>query len=70
MKKLLLTPATTVEKALEDSMQASRLFIEYHTACNGCPLKRFCTLQEMAQIYAIDLPPFLEALQQFHNKTV
>jgi hypothetical protein len=68
MKKQLLGPKTTVHEALQSSVQASHLFVQYRTACVGCPLARFCTLQEMTVIYAIDLPLFLDALQQFQTK--
>jgi hypothetical protein len=68
MKKRLLGPQITVNDALQSSAQASHLFVQYRTACVGCPLACFCTLQEMAVIYAIDLPLFLDALQQFQTK--
>lgn len=64
MKKLLFTSQATVEEVLRQSPQSGRIFIEYRTACVGCLLTRFCTLKEMTTLYALDLPSFLNALQE------
>ena len=53
-----LTPETPVPEALSYGPQAARVFIAHRTACVGCGLARFCTLQDVAWTY--DLP--LEAL--------
>ncbi len=64
MSALLLTPKTTVEEVFRHLPQASRVFINYQTDCIGCPLARFCTLDEVAGVYEINLQTFLNELRQ------
>jgi len=64
MNALLLCPRTTVEEVFQHLPQAAQVFIDHRTDCIGCRLARFCTLEEVAGNYAIDLTSFLGALQQ------
>jgi hypothetical protein len=64
MNALLLLPQTTVEEVFQYLPQATQVFIHYQTDCVGCRLARFCTLENVADIYTIDLSSFLGALQQ------
>lgn len=65
MNALPPTPQTTVEQVFQDLPQASHIFIDFHTDCTGCRLARFCTLEEMASIYELDLRVFIETLLHY-----
>ncbi len=45
----------TVQETLHTLPQAAEAFLALRTDCVGCPLERFCTLEEVAQAYG--LPP-------------
>ena len=64
MSALMPTPVTTVEEVLRNLPQAGQVFLAYHTDCVGCRLARFCTLEEVADIYKISLQSLLDDLQQ------
>jgi hybrid cluster-associated redox disulfide protein len=52
-----------VEEVFRNSPDATRVFIKYHTDCVGCRLARFCTLEEVAKVYELDLDFFLNELR-------
>lgn len=71
MKKILLPGAqTTPEEILSAFPESSRIFNLYHTDCVGCYLARFCTLEEMAALYRIDLASFLRDLRQQYAQSI
>ncbi len=51
--------SSTVAALLATYPQLTALFIEWKTDCIGCFLNRFCTLDEVAEIYSIDLNAIL-----------
>jgi hypothetical protein len=53
----------TVAQILENSPQTAKGFIAWKTNCVGCCLSRFCTLEEVAAIYSLDLAAFLVQIQ-------
>ena len=69
MKDLKEIAQITVAEFLTAAPNASRMFIQWRTACVGCPLARFCTLTEVVEIHGLDESQFLEALSNFftHN---
>ena len=69
MTTLSLLPQTTVEELLHQLPQATTVFIHYQTACVGCTLARFCTLDDVAKIYEIELPELFGALLQGVTKS-
>jgi hybrid cluster-associated redox disulfide protein len=54
----------TVEQILSVRPQAAQTFREMKTACLGCRLERFCSLEQVARQYDLDLNIFLARLQQ------
>ena len=64
MSRRSLSPETTVPEALEYASGAPRIFIAHHTACVGCALGRFCTLQDVALTYSLSLEAFLAELER------
>lgn len=55
----------TVADLLKANPSTIRFFINIHTACVGCYLARFCTLQDVVDTYQIDEKYFLEELAKF-----
>ena len=62
MSALLITPKTLVADVLRQVPQSSHVFIANHTDCVGCRLVRFCTLEEVARQYPMDLTAFIADL--------
>jgi len=54
---------TTVEEALKQGQHTARVFIRNRTACVGCYLAHFCTLEDVANIYGLSLKNLLDELQ-------
>jgi hypothetical protein len=51
----MLTPDLTVAQVLEACPQAAHVFVSLKTDCVGCYLMSFCTLQEVAEQYQLNL---------------
>jgi hybrid cluster-associated redox disulfide protein len=58
------SPKLTVEEALQKGQQTPRVFIEHKTACVGCYLMHFCTLEDVAKTYGLPLEDFLDELRR------
>ena len=55
---------TNVADLLKKFPQASRFFITQKTACVGCYMARFCSLQDVISIYEIDQTKFFVELKK------
>lgn len=54
----------TVEKALARFPGAAGVFLAFRTSCVGCPLARFCTLEDVARVYELPLRDLLGKLRE------
>ena len=61
---MLITSASRVDDILRRVPGASHLFVTWHTACVGCHLARFCTLEDVATHYHLDVATLVAALQE------
>jgi len=64
MDNLKFSPNLTVAETLEMGRQISSVFIKLKTACVGCCLTRFCTLEDVAKAYGLAPDDLLGELQQ------
>jgi hypothetical protein len=64
MDNLTFSPNLTVAESLEMGRQISSVFIKLKTACVGCYLTRFCTLEDVARAYGLAPDDLLGELQQ------
>jgi hybrid cluster-associated redox disulfide protein len=55
MSLAALDSSMTVEEVLERWPQAAPVFNHYKSACVGCALSPFCTLEDVAGTYHLDL---------------
>lgn len=62
---MLIIAATRVDEILRSLPQAGRVFLDWHTDCIGCHLARFCTLEDVARHYHLDLPALVASLQAY-----
>jgi hybrid cluster-associated redox disulfide protein len=53
----------TVEKAFASFPGAAGVFLAFRTGCVGCPLARFCTLEDVARVYELPLQDLLGKLR-------
>ena len=53
----------TVEEILKTFPQLMSVFRKHGTDCVGCLLQRFCTLQDVAEIYEVELNALLHDLE-------
>ena len=53
----------TVKQVLDAHAETIPVFIELRTFCVGCPMERFCTLEEVAAAYKIPSDLLLEKLR-------
>jgi hypothetical protein len=60
----LYSPNLTVAQVLQKDRVLSRVFIDRKTACVGCYLARFCTLDDVAKTYGFPIEEFLGELQR------
>lgn len=60
----LIQPQLTVEDVLKNWPEAFSIFIHRNTNCIGCLLQRFCTLQDVAEIYQISLQDLMKDLEE------
>jgi hybrid cluster-associated redox disulfide protein len=71
MNAILPRETTTVEEVFQNLPGASHIFMKkHHTGCVGCRLARFCTLEEVANIYEINLQSLLNDLEQSAQSTL
>lgn len=68
MNTQILPAQLTVEDILKKWPQAYAIFNTRNTACVGCMLQRFCTLQDVAETYNINLPDLLADLENYVNE--
>jgi hypothetical protein len=59
-----LTPSTLVSHVLSTYSQTEQVFNKWNVACVGCWLTDEHTIQEVAQIYNLDLYAFLRDLRE------
>ena len=52
----------TIKELLEAQPQATRVIFDFKLGCVGCAFQKFCTIQEVSEIYSIDLQTLLKAL--------
>jgi hypothetical protein len=57
-----LALSTTVADLLNSTPKASRFFLDQKTACVGCLLAKFCTLQDVLKTYRLDDESFRREL--------
>ena len=53
----------TVEKILQGYPQLAVVFLRWKTDCIGCRLARFCSIEDVARSYHLDLETFLKDLR-------
>lgn len=53
----------TVEQAMKSGFQTASVFLRFKTDCVGCWMARFCTVDEAAQKYQLNIDDFLGALR-------
>jgi hybrid cluster-associated redox disulfide protein len=61
----IFNQTTTVEAVFKTLPGTSHVFIKYKLGCVGCYLARFCTLEEVAKVYELDLELFLNKLERY-----
>ncbi|GAB4415528.1 MAG: hypothetical protein Kow002_00720 [Anaerolineales bacterium] len=68
----ILAKDWTVQQVVESYPQAADFFIQLKTDCVGCRLDWFCTLEDVARDYALNLDELLaileEAILSFYSK--
>jgi hybrid cluster-associated redox disulfide protein len=65
--KIALTADLTVDTVLHYWPETVSVFQAYKTACVGCAMASFDTIEDVAQIYKLDLDEFMQALQECIN---
>ena len=63
MESTILETGLTVEETLARWPQTAAVFNHYKSACVGCALSSFCTLEDVARTYCFDLNQLLSELQ-------
>ena len=61
---MLLDASSRVDQVLRQLPGAAHIFIAYRTACIGCALAQFCTLEEVSHHYKLDLSRLIADLQE------
>ncbi len=64
MNDILALPKTRVEDLLKSDATVIRFFIQQQTACVGCYLAKFCTLEDVINTYKLNEQSFLSALSK------
>jgi hypothetical protein len=64
MDARLFSPNLSVAETLRKGRPASKVFIEHKTACVGCYLMQFCTLEDVAKTYGLAMDDLLNDLQE------
>jgi hypothetical protein len=60
----LAIPETKVADILKANPSVVNFFIHHQTACVGCYLARFCTLEDVINTYNLSNQSFLEELSK------
>lgn len=60
---MLINASSRVDDVLRQLPQAAHIFISYHTDCIGCAMAKFCTLQDVATHYPLNLQVLIASLQ-------
>jgi hypothetical protein len=63
MNQLQLSLHLSVAQVQQNWPETVGVFNQLKTACVGCYLQRFCTLQEVADYYHLDPETLLESLR-------
>jgi hypothetical protein len=63
MNAQVLSGDSTVAQALEAAPEIGRVLISRHTACVGCYMARFCTLQDSASAYGLAWDGFMSEIK-------
>jgi hybrid cluster-associated redox disulfide protein len=58
-----ITERLTVDEVLSVHPRTVSTFLALKTNCVGCHLSRFCTLEDVAKVYALPLDDLLSRLQ-------
>jgi hybrid cluster-associated redox disulfide protein len=61
-ERIILQGSTTVAQVLNSWRQTVPFFMEHRMNCIGCPVASFCTLDEVAQHYEMDIQEFVQDL--------
>ncbi len=62
INNVLATPDTKVADLLKSNPAAVSFFIRQQTACVGCYLSKFCTLEDVVNTYHLNKQSFFEEL--------
>lgn len=54
----------TVDELLTTHPETATVLLSLRTSCVGCHLARFCTLEDVAKVYQLQLGDFLDTLQE------
>jgi hybrid cluster-associated redox disulfide protein len=63
MTTALPLPTSTVTELLELGPAIPRVLLGLGTACVGCSLMKFCTVEDVARVYGFDVDNLLRRLQ-------
>jgi hybrid cluster-associated redox disulfide protein len=55
----------TVEEVLRRKPKTAHVFVKNRTQCVGCYLQKFCTMQDVAEIYQLNLKKILKDLNNY-----
>jgi hypothetical protein len=61
---VLAVPETNVADLLKSNPLTVSFFIHQRTACVGCYMAKFCTLEDVIQTYFLNKQSFLEELSK------
>jgi hypothetical protein len=64
----ILTPNQTVAKVVQKYPETLHAWIALKTACFGCHLMQFCSLEYVAESYNMKLDTLLEELEKAIHK--
>lgn len=62
--------AWTVDRTLQNYPAAARIFLLMHTDCLGCPLARFCTLEEVEFDFHLPTGSLVGQIQELVNQLI
>jgi hybrid cluster-associated redox disulfide protein len=64
MNTEILHPQLTIADVLKKWPQTYSVFRNRNMGCIGCLLQRFCSIQDVAETYEVDLPDLIEELEK------
>jgi hybrid cluster-associated redox disulfide protein len=64
-----IDPKSSVETVLREQPGAAMVFLRARTACPGCAMSRFCTLEDAASYYSLDLGQLIDQLRDCARET-